>query len=203
MKKKSVIASLSLAAAGAAALGLLSLRPGKGEGKAKPAAAKPASAPAPARETKTGSYSFISGYQDAATVELTLRYDPEKFSFAVVEDEFLADSSDSHVALVYGPDFNLQLEYAAYYGGEDFAALQKHLAEKYQSLAPAGYGKLEGLRFIDGDAIGFCFPIPGDSSSYLHVTAFKGPENDDELADLPAHPDLAALLSTVDFSIQR
>ncbi|MBO5556264.1 MAG: hypothetical protein J5927_03690 [Oscillospiraceae bacterium] len=202
MKKWSVIASLSVAAAGAAALGLLSLRPGKDESKAKPSA-KPAAAAAPAKDLKTGSYSFISGYQDAATVELTLRYDPEKVSFAVAEEDFLVDSSDSHVALVYSDDFNLQLEYAAYYAGEDFAGLKKHLEEKYQSLAPAGYGKLDGLRFIDGDAIGFCFPIPGDSSSYLHVTAFKGPENDDELAELPAHPALAALLSTVDFAIQR
>ena len=82
-----------------------------------PAAKKPA----PAAQLKTGSYSFVSGYKDAATVEVKVGYDPERFSFAVIEDSFPAYSSDSHVAVIYGEDFTAQIEYAGYYHGEDFA----------------------------------------------------------------------------------
>ena len=194
-----VIAPLALTAAGALAAGVSVLlsRPGRTEAKA-PDAEAPAAKPAAA--LKTGSYSFISGYKDAATVEMTLDYDPEKFSFAVVEEDFLNYSSDSHVAIVYGEDFNLQFEYAGYFSGEDFAAHQAALAEKYRNFGPVRCGALEGVWVLDGDNVAMHFPIPDDAHSYLLVTAQKTADYDDEVTTLPSYAPLQALLAGVKFT---
>ena len=192
MKKWQIIAPLSLAAAGAVGLVLMKKK------KAAPAAPKAAGTAAPAKKApaneKTGSYSFVSGFQDAATMELTLRYDADRFGFAVVEEGFLSYSSDSHVALLEGEDFSLQLEYAAYYGGEDFAAFIESVREKHPDLVPAVYGPNSGIRFLEGDNVCFCFPV--DAHSYLLVTAFKTSDYDDEVTTLPDYAPLRALLET-------
>lgn len=200
MKKWKVVAPLALTAAGALAAGAAVLlrkpareaSPAPGSGKA---AAK--AAPAPSQTLKTGSYSFISGYRDAATVELSLRYDLEQFSFDVIGEDFLSYSSDSHVAVVYGVDFNLQIEYAGYYSGEDWQAHSKAVAAKFKGCAPAEYGMLKGILYLDGDNVCFNFPIENDPYSYLLVTAMKTPEYDDEVSTLPDYAPLALLLESV------
>lgn len=196
-RKWKVIAPLALTAAGALASGVAILLQ-KLPKEASPAAESvPTAKPA---NLKTGSYSFISGFKDAETVELSMDYDPEKFSFAIVEDEFLNYSSDSHVAIVYGEEFNLQLEYAGYYSGEDFAAHSAALMEKYQTRGEITCGTLKGVWVLDGDNIAMHFPIPDDKHSYLLVTVQKTPDYDDELTTLPQYAPLKALLSTVRFA---
>lgn len=198
MKKWTILAPLGLAAAGAAALLLLKKKPGE---KAAPAG-KPAAAKAPAKapvNLKTGSYSFISGFQNASTVEMTLDYNGDKFSFAVVEENFLSYSSDSHVAILEGEDFSLQLEYAAFYPGEDFAAHCASLAEKHQDFAPVRYGSVDAVKYLEGDALSFCLPIPEDAQSYVQVLLFKAKGNDTPLPDLADDPDLGAMLASVRF----
>jgi len=193
--KWKIIAVLGLTAAGAMASGLAVLL----EKLPKNDAAESAPETKPVK-CKTGSYSFISGFQDAATVEVTMEYDPEKYSFAIVEDEFLNYTSASHVAIVYGTEFNLQLEYADYHSGEDFAAHAAALREKYRTRGEILCGALSGVWVVDGDNIAMHFPIPEDSHSYLLVTVQKTAEYDDELVTLPAYPPLRALLETVKFS---
>ena len=197
MKKWSIIAPLGAVALAAAAAGVMALLPKekKGAAPAAPAAEKKA----PPRELKTGVYSFISGYKDAATVELSLDYDAERWSFAVVEEEFLAYSSNSHVAELFGEDFNLQIEYAAYYAGEDFPALQAQLAEKFKGFGPAVYGANAGVKYIDGDNICLAFPIPDDDHSYVLVTALKHPDYDEDFTTLPEHPDMQQMLGSMRF----
>lgn len=195
MKKWKVIAPLAMAAVGSLAAGVSVLL------KKLPKPEAPANQPAPeAANLKTGSYSFISGFKDAATVELRLDYDPEQFSFVVVEDEFLNYSSDSHVAIVWGHDFNLQLEYAGYYSGEDFAAHRGAMAEKYKATNDFVCGALSGFWVLDGDNVAIHLPIPNDAHSYLLVTVQKTADYDDEVITLPDYPPLKELLATLRFA---
>ena len=152
------------------------------------------------KNPKIGSYSFITGFQDAATVELSLPYDAECFSFAVAENDFLTESGDSHVALLYGEKFSAQFEYAGYYRGEDFEALTKELASRHHDLSPAVYGYSRGVCFQNGEALCFAFPVPEDSHSYLLVSVLKAKDNDDELAALREYPDLVWMFSSMTFS---
>ena len=187
------LAPVSLAAVGVVAAAVLAkkLSAAPAEKKpAAPAAAKPKAAPYAPKSPAAGSYSFISGFQDAATVEVSIPYDAESFSFAVLEDGFLCESGDSHVGLLSGEKFSAQFEYGTYYRGEDFGELQGQLAEKHKDLQAAVYGENAGVCFRDGDNISLCFPILGDSHSYLHVTLVKAGDNDDELEDLLGYPEL-------------
>ena len=158
------------------------------------------SVPASMAKVQTGTYSFISGFQDAATVELSFPYDADRFRYTVCEEDFPADSGDSHVGVLYGEDFSMQLEYASYYQGEDFAALSRALKEKHTSLCAVRYGNLEGVSYQDGDNWCLAFPIPEDAFSYLLITLVKAAGNDDELAALPEYPDLKAMLGAMRFS---
>ena len=191
--KWKIIAPLAMTALGAAVTGIAILRqklPTELPDSENAQESKPAA-------LKTGSYSFISGFRDAQTVELLIDYDPEKFSFVVVEDEFLNYSGDSHVAILYGSDFNVQLEYAAYYNGEDFAAHRAQLEEKYQTRGEIRCGEHAGLWVLDGDNIAIHFPIPDDTHSFLLVTVQKTPDYDDELTTLPDYAPLKNLLGTI------
>ena len=202
MNKWKVIAPLALTAAGALAAGLASLRLKLGD--EAPAAADTAAAPVDPGRLVTGAYSFISGYRDPATVELTLRFDPERGSFAVIAEDFLSYSSASHVAVYEDEDFKAQIEYVPYYTGEDFEAHAKGLAEKYADLAPVQYAALAGVRYTDGDAVCLCFPIPDDTSSCVLFTLFPVKKDDDHpLAALPESPAVKALLDSARIDVRR
>ena len=205
MKKKLFLFAVPAAAAAAGA-GFFLLKKKKGSASAavkKPGsnAAQRSTAPAvdPA-SLKEGVYSFISGFQDAATVEARFRYDGSRFSSAVVEDEFPVVSGDSHVAVLYGEDFSAQLEYGSYYSGEDFTRLKAELSKKYADLKDVAYGENKGLLYQNGDNLCLDFPIPGDRHSYLHLTLIKEKGNDDPLSALPEYADVKAILSSLAFS---
>ena len=163
------------------------------------APAAPVQAPAPAAEEKEAVYSFISGFKDAATVEFRFPYNPERFRFAVVEDEFLTESGDSHVGILSGEDFSVQVEYGSYYSGEDFTLLTQELSSRHPDLDTAAYGALTGVKFRDGDHFCLAFPIPEDTHSYLLLTLVKAPDNDDELETIPDTADFRALLNSASF----
>ena len=148
------------------------------------ASAAPVQAPAPSAEEKEAVYSFISGFKDAATVEFRFPYSPERFRFAVVEDEFLAESGDSHVGIL---------------SGEDFTLLTQELSSRHPDLDTAAYGALTGVKFRDGDHFCLAFPIPDDTHSYLLLTLVKAPDNDDELETIPDTADFRTLLNSASF----
>ena len=148
---------------------------------------------------KEASYSFISGFKDAETVTFRFPYDAARFRFAVAEDEFLAESGDSHVGLLYGEAFSAQFEYGTYYGGEDYARLCEELASRHPDLADVSYTNLTGVMFRDGDNLCLAFPIPEDAHSYLLVTLIRAADNDDELETLPDSPDFRALMNGAKF----
>ena len=190
MKKWKVIAPLALTAAGALATGIAVLLT-KTDDAAVPAAgekAAPAVKPVDPARLKTGSYSFISGYKDAATVELRVSYDGEAFSYTVVEDEFLSESSDS------------QFEYAPFFGGEDFAAHRAALAEKHTDLQEVAFGENRGLQYLAGDNVCIHLPIPGDAYSYVLVTVLKNAAFDGDVTEIPALPAFRQILESVAFS---
>ncbi len=200
MKKWKVLTPLTLAAAGAAALGVLTLIRREPETAAGTSAAPAAAVP---QNHKSGSYSFISGYQDAATVELRFDYDGDKFSYAVVEDDFLCETGDSHVGLLRGGLFNAQIEYASYYQGEGFEDLIRQISEKYQDFSPVAYGDNTGIQYRAGDAVCFCFPAGEDPHSYLLITLLKGPDFDEKKMVLTELPELITVLQSMHVSVRR
>ncbi len=201
VKKWRVVAPLAMTAAGALAAGIAVLLSKTDETKPGPSAKKNTDAPAPIdpARLKTGSYSFISGYQDAATVEMLLPYDGERFSFAVAEEDFISESSDSHVALLYGEDFNLQLEYAPFYGGEDFAAHRASMEEKHPDLQELSFGENHGFGYLAGDNVCIHLPIPDDAYTCLLVTVQKNASFDGDVTEIPALPVFRTLLSGIRF----
>lgn len=197
MKKWQIIAPIGLAAAAAAVVLAMRKAP---QSSAAAKAAPSASKPVPPAELKVGSYSFVSGYKVAATIDVKIKYDPARFGFAVIEDGFPAYSSDSHVAVVYGEDFTAQLEYAGYYSGEDFAAMSEAARAKFSGFGEVSFGAHRGIRYVDGDCICICLPIPDDDYSYLLVTVIKAEGSDDTLDELQENEDLAAILGGLEIS---
>lgn len=191
MKSWKVIVPLgALAAAGAAAL-LLKKKP------ASPAAPKSAAKKDAPRETqsRTGEYSFVSGFKDARTVEVKLEYDALRFGFDVIGEDFLCYSSDSHVAVISGEDFSIQMEYASFYKGEDFALIAETAQKKYGGYAPAAFGSLEGFRYREGDSVCFCLPV--DEYSYLLLTLLKAEGSKLTLEEIAGGEELRKLLDTL------
>jgi len=192
MNKWKVIAPLGLlAAAGAAAALIL-------KEKDAPAASAPKdkkqAAPAE-KQMKTGEYSFVSGFKDAKTVEAALDYDALRFSFDVIGEDFLCYSSDSHVAVITGEDFSMQMEYAPFYKDEDFSTLSAAAEKKYKDLARVSFNGVEGIRYREGDGICFCLAV--DEYSYLLLTLLKAQGCDLTLEELAEGEDLAELLGTI------
>ena len=124
-----------------------------------------------------------------------MEYDAAAVSYAVISEDFLTYSSNSHVAAITGDEYSIQLEYAGYYSGEDFAALKKSLAERYQDVKDVSFGANKGLQYIDGDNV--CMAFPADEISYLLVTIIKGKEYDDPFTTLPDYPPVAAILASI------
>ncbi len=197
-----VIAPLTLTALGALAAGV-SVLLRKTDG-AEPAAKSEKPAPGaivrdPAKQ-KTGCYSFISGFQNAATIELTVPYDPETESFSVVEEDFFSSSDDSHVALLWSEDYRLQIEYAAYYGGEGWEAHCAALREKHPDLHEVCFGENTGILFLAGDSLRLDLPVPEDQASFVQVTIQKTAAFDGEVTELAEHPALTEQLAGIHFA---
>lgn len=191
--KKWQIAPLGLAAAGALAAGIVTLLRKDGE---SPAGEKAAPSPdkKPEKQLCEGSYSFVAGYRDASTVELTVRYDPEAFSFSVIEDDFLSITSDSHAAVLFGEDFNMQIEYAEYYSGEDFAGLRNTLSEKYKGFEDVRLSSAAGYRYLSGDSLCFCLPA---GASYVLITVLPAKDSKETAETLPGNAELMQILNSI------
>ena len=174
---------------------LLSAAPAVASGTVSPSEEAPASA----ASKKEAVYSFISGFKDAAAVEFRFDYDPDRFHFAVVEDDFLTESGDSHVGILTGEAYSVQFEYGTYYDGEDFTLLTQELSSRHPDLDNAVYGALTGVKFRDGDNFCLAFPIPEDVHSYLLLTLVKAPDNDDELETIPDTADFHSFLNSASF----
>ena len=199
LNKWKLIAPLGLlAAAGAAAALLLKKKDGEGTAKSAPADRKK-DLPRE-KQMKTGVYSFVSGFKDAKTVEAALDYDALRFSFDVIGEDFLSYSSDSHVAVITGEDFSMQMEYASYYKEEDLGVITAAAEKKYPGFARVSFGSAEGFRYREGDAVCFCLGV--DEYSYLLLTLLKAQGCDKTVEELAAGEDLRELLETLRVSIR-
>ena len=193
MNKWKVIAPLGLlAAAGAAAAALILKKQSDGDAPA-PAAKKKADVRE--RQMKTGEYSFVSGFKDARTVTAALDYDALRFSFDVIGEDFLCYSSDSHVAVITGEDFSMQMEYAPFFKDEDFQTLAAAAEKKYKDFARVSFNGVEGIRYREGDGVCFCLAV--DEYSYLLLTLLKAQGCDLTLEELAAGEDVSELLGTI------
>lgn len=193
MNKWKLIAPLGLLAAAGAAAALVLKKKDAPSGDKTPKEKKKA---APEEKLmKTGEYSFVSGFKDARTVEAALDYDALRFSFDVIGEDFLCYSSDSHVAVVTGEDFSMQIEYAPFYKDEDFATLSAAAEKKYRDFAKVSFNGVEGFRYREGDGLCFCLAV--DEYSYLLLTLIRAQGCDKTLEELAAGEDLAELLGTI------
>lgn len=194
MSKWKVIAPLGILAAGGAAAVLLLKKKGVPGGTANAPAEKKKAEPQEKR-METGEYSFVSGFQDARTVEIKLDYDALRFSFDVIGEDFLSYSSDSHVAVITGEDFSMQMEYASYYKGEDLATITAAAEKKYPGFQRVSFGSSEGFRYREGDGICFCLGV--DEYSYLLFTLLKAQGCDKTIEELAGSEELKELLSSI------
>ena len=182
----------ALAAAGAAAA--LILRKKKAAAAPQPAPAGKKAAP---KEVlmKTGEYSFVSGFKDARTVSVALDYDALRFGFDVIGEDFPVYSSDSHVAVISGEDFSVQMEYASYYKDEDLAFLTDKAQKEYKGFAPVTLAHAEGFRYRAGDGICFCLGV--DEYSYLLLTLLRAEGCDKSVEELAGSEDMTAMLESL------
>ena len=201
--KKWLIAVPAAAAAGAV---LLLSRKGKPAApKAeKPAARKPAgkkSAAVALKNPKTGVYSFASGYKDAKTVEVSLSYDADIHSFTVASEDFIAPTGDSHAAIIYAEDFAMQVEYAAYYHGEDFEALSKSIEGQFKGFGKVSFNGIDGVCYLNGGNYCMAFPAADATADYVLITVvLMGDDNEEERAKLPSNPEMNAIMNTLSIS---
>ncbi len=201
--KKWLIAVPAAAAAGAV---LLLSRKGKPAApKAeKPAARKPAgkkSAAVALKNPKTGVYSFASGYKDAKTVEVSLNYDADIHSFTVASEDFIAPTGDSHAAIIYAEDFAMQVEYAAYYHGENFEALSKSIEGQFKGFGKVSFNGIDGVCYLNGGNYCMAFPAADATADYVLITVvLMGDDNEEERAKLPSNPEMNAIMNTLTIS---
>lgn len=201
--KKWLIAVPAAAAAGAV---LLLSRKGKPAApKAeKPAARKPAgkkSAAVALKNPKTGVYSFASGYKDAKTVEVSLSYDADIHSFTIASEDFIAPTGDSHAAIIYAEDFAMQVEYAAYYHGENFEALSKSIEGQFKGFGKVSFNGIDGVCYLNGGNYCMAFPAADATADYVLITVvLMGDDNEEERAKLPSNPEMSAIMNTLTIS---
>ncbi len=205
MKKWLVIAPAAAAAAAGAVLALK----GRSGAANKPAAAKAAAKPAAKsgggknagftiKNPQTGVYSFASGYKDAKEIGVSLTYDADKHGFAVVSEGYITDSGDSHVAILNADDFAIQIEYAPYYHGEDFAALEKSVEENYKNFGRVSFRNTSGICFTNGGSYCMAFPAAGSAADYVLATVvLMGDDNEDERVKLRSNPEMLAIMDTL------
>ena len=201
--KKWLIAVPAAAAAGAV---LLLSRKGKPAApKAeKPAARKPAgkkSAAVALKNPKTGVYSFASGYKDAKTVEVSLSYDADIHSFTIASEDFIAPTGDSHAAIIYAEDFAMQVEYAAYYHGENCEALSKSIEGQFKGFGKVSFNGIDGVCYLNGGNYCMAFPAADATADYVLITVvLMGDDNEEERAKLPSNPEMNAIMNTLTIS---
>ena len=203
MKKWLIAVPAAAAAAGAV---LLLSRKGKPAApKAeKPAARKPAgkkSAAVALKNPKTGVYSFASGYKDAKTVEVSLNYDADIHSFTIASEDFIAPTGDSHAAIIYAEDFAMQVEYAAYYHGENFEALSKSIEGQFKGFGKVSFNGIDGVCYLNGGNYCMAFPAADATADYVLITVvLMGDDNEEERAKLPSNPEMNAIMNTLTIS---
>ena len=180
--------------AAGAAVAVLSLGKKKPAAKGAAPAAKGAKKPE-MKDPQTEVYSFVSGYQNPATIEVSMKYDAAKVDLAIIEEGFMVSTSNPQVVTAMSGMFNLQLEPSNFYSGENFETMCAEAAKKFTGFGEVEYGALKGIKYGAGDGVAFCFPV--DEASYLLVNAFKGPDNDDEVEDLPTCAELAMFLENI------
>ena len=200
MKKWALLIPAAAAAAGAAIL----LKGKGGDSPAKPAAKGGKKAAAPViKNPKTGTYSFASGFKDAKTVDVNLSYDGDSCSFTVASEDFLSPTGDSHVGIIYAPDFAMQIEYAPYYAGEDFEAVKKDAAERFREYGEISCNGIDGVRYFNGKNFCMAFPVAGVNADYvLFNVVCMGDESEEEAAKLPDYPLVQAIMNSMTITAQ-
>ena len=150
------------------------------------------------KNPQTGVYTFASGYKDAREICVSVGYDGDKHSFAVVSEDFVSDTGDSHVAVIYADDFAMQIEYAPYYHGEGFAELEKSVAEHYKNFGKVSFSGVSGICYTNGGSYCMAFPAADSTADYVLVTVvLMGDDSEEERIKLRTNPEMLAIMNTL------
>lgn len=195
MKKWAIIVPVGAAAIGAAVL--LAGKSKNSAPKASKSAGKKAAAPV-IKNPKSDTYSFASGFKDAKTVDVTLTYDADKCSYTEASEAFLVPTADTHAGIIYGEDFAMQIEYAPFYAGDDFAALSKDIAERFREVGEITCNGITGVKYFNGKNFCMAFPIEGTAADYLLINVIcMGDDTEEEAAKLPDNEMVKAIMDTL------
>ena len=95
----------------------------------------------------------------------------------------------------------MQVEYAAYYHGEDFEALSKSVAEQFKGFGKVSFNGIDGVCYLNGGNYCMAFPAADAAADYVLVTVvLMGDDNEEERAKLPSNPEMNAIMNTLAIS---
>ena len=191
MKKWQTAALMGVTVSAAAAAAYLLKRRNDGA-EAGTEKTKPAKA---LKNPGSAEYSFVSGYNNAETVKAAFTYDADRFSYKVIEDEFLTYTDNAHVGALYGEEFNIQVEYTDFIAGESFDKHAEYLAEKYKGFSRVKYGENEGCMYYDGD--GTCFVFPASDFSCLLLCVLLNKNSKLRQEDVRSAEDVSDILTSL------
>jgi len=187
-------------AAGAAALMMTkkdSDSPAKKDSSGKAASGGKKEKAAAPKALKLAEYSFASGYKDAKTVLVSFQYDSNIADYSVISEEYLCETDDSHAGVLHGYEIDMQVEYAAYYHGEDFAAMTKDVQERFKNVQDMTAGGNTGIRYFNGNKMCLAFPVEGSTADYVLISVLRKGDKADEYEALPELDELQDILKTL------
>lgn len=144
-----------------------------------------------------GEYTFLAGMLNGVPVDLTVSYDPEKYFYKVINEDFPAFTSSPEVAVISGEEISLQIEGMDILDGKTFDDVMMEYKEKFKGFDEFSIGDLNGYEFINGDNACIALPIDFANEGWLLVTVIKENSCKESVDELTERYDVASMVSSI------